>query len=92
MSTVASVHHLQIERIIRRSNDNVQAEFLHKGRPTCRAMICPRAGLQYVHVEAFNLTVVDASGLSIALQMAVDWIAEESVKLSCDKTRQEEGF
>ena len=72
---------LQIERIVRRGKDGAEAEFV---LPTisgpwfcCRAWTWPKVPLSQIQARATAMTTDQAHAVSIALQMAVEWIALE---------------
>lgn len=79
MTTVA-VHDLKIERIVTSSFRSVRARFVYlkENIDLCYA-ICYEIDAPVIMPNSIMLTVEQASALSIAISMAIDWIAEQQV-------------
>jgi len=79
---IARVHHLQIERVIKRYKSlPPDAEFYWHGWKICTASFGNQEFEDSIRLTVMNgLSLEQASAVSIALSMALDWIAEEQVK------------
>ncbi len=71
-------HRLQIERIILRGHSGPEATFLVGEWFCCQAWF--KDGVPLIHSRGTVMTVEQASTVSIALQMACEWVAEEMAK------------
>lgn len=77
-------HRLKIERVVRRGAENSCAEFYLK-TPTgnwwaCTASYWPKAGVEQIETRRTAMSLDQANTVSVALGMAIEWIAEEMAK------------
>jgi len=79
MRIVATEHHLQIERVVHRGTVSASAEFNHERMRICSAHITEGYDPQVI-IPTSICTIEEASALAIAIQMAIDWIAEEKAR------------
>jgi hypothetical protein len=77
IGSTVSLHKLQITRDVTKSGDTRFAVFIFKERELCQAWFST-TGLKRVSVANGMMTVEDTSALSVALQMAIEWLAEQS--------------
>jgi hypothetical protein len=77
--TITTEHRLQIERFAGRVNGNRVAEFYGCGAVFCCRATIPETNREKakIFIESAGLDIEDAHALSIALQMAVEWVAEQ---------------
>ena len=74
----------QIKCVTRRGARGAEADFSAtiNARPwlCCKAAVWPSLPFAQINSRAISMSIEEASAVSLALQMAVEWIAEELVK------------
>jgi hypothetical protein len=75
---ILTIHSVRIERIIRRSDARISAEFLCGQWWCCEAWITFPGFIAFINTRPTSMTPEQAHTVAISLQMAIDWIAQES--------------
>lgn len=77
MSTTLSIHRLQIAREVSRHSDGAVARFLYDKTLLCEAWFA-RPDYKGISITGPWMSVEIAHAVSIAINMAIDWLAEQS--------------
>lgn len=75
--TSASVHKLQIERVIERSHTSAVAKFYHGKKLLCEAWFA-EPNVRKLNIEQVWVSVEMASATSIAIGMAIEWLTVQA--------------
>lgn len=76
MTITASVHALQITREIKRFENSAVAKFYHGKKLLCEAWWAV-PDVRKLNIEQTWISVENASAVSIAIKMAIDWLTAQ---------------
>lgn len=74
--TSASVHKLQIERVIERSHTSAVAKFYHGKKLLCEAWFA-EPNVRKLNIEQVWVSIEQASAVNIGIQMAISWLISQ---------------
>ena len=72
-----SVHALKIERVIERSHTSAVAKFYHGKKLLCEAWFA-EPNVRKLSIEQVWISMEMASATSIAIGMAIEWLASQA--------------
>lgn len=78
MTTTVTQHDLQIQRLVASSGGFSTAAFFVGEVELCRAWFGGKTAKQVFVFEVMGVDVERAKAISVAIQLAIDWLTEQS--------------